>query len=1463
DLAASPLLRVGIAETTAQRYLLIEMHHIITDGTSLEILIKEFNRLNKDENLPPLKLRYRDYAEWQHLSIQKQLMKKQEKFWNKQFTGELPVLNLPTDYPRPLMQRFEGNNIAFTLEQAEAEALEETAKNNETTLYMIGLSIFTILLSKLGGGQDIITGTPVAGRRHAELENIIGMFVNTLAMRNFPAGEKPFKEYLREVKENTLAAFENQEYPFEDLVDRHSPKRDTGRNPIFDVMFSHQDIATGIDITGGRSKNNVRHTKEETETISKFDLTLDQTIAGEKIVFTIEYSVKLFKKETIQRITRYLKKTIAAIPAKPETRIMEIDIIPEEEKKRILIGFNDTAAEYPRAKTIHRLFEEQVRKTPDNIAAAGAGKMPGQLSTKTFMQLTYRELDERAGHQATRLQEKGFTPGAIAGLAVPPCVETVIAVLAVWKAGGAYLPIELSLPGERIKYMLADSNATMLLSGNLEPHDKEREGKLRDMRESIEIMEVENWRPCKRNERKNRAGKRISAECEGAPCEAPAPQNTAYVIYTSGTTGKPRGVMVPHSAFVNRLDWLRKRYGFTGGDVFIQKTPLTFDVSVCEMFRWITCGGRVIIMKPGGEKDPGEMLTTVAKQCATTIDFVPSMLKLFLEIIEGSGAINDVSTLKRVFVGVEPLRLELAKKFNRDIYTQNGTRLINAYGPTEATVDITAFDCSGVKDARQEEFESVPIGTPIQNTRVYILDKHGNIQPERVAGELCIAGQSLALGYLNNPELTVERFANYKEKTISDGTVTLNKRFAELFQQRPPGGPPEALFYRTGDLARWLPDGNIEFLGRIDHQVKVRGHRIELGEIENRLSMHPGVEDVVVLARREHGDGNYLCAYYVEGREKEQGGEFREYLSRYLPEYMIPAYYIKQEKIPVTANGKIDRKALERIKVPGKASREEYIAPRDEREEAMSRIWTEILGGREQVIGIDDNFFEIGGHSLKAMIMAARIHRELGVKLPLTEIFKKPSIRALGKLLKTNKQERYSAIKPVEKKEYYIQSPSQKRLYILQQMEMESTAYNMPVTLPLAAGTDIGRLEETIRALIRRHESLRTTFHMINETPVQEVHECIEFKIETYGPGQTFFRPFDLTQAPLIRVGISREQGETILLLDMHHIITDGVSQEILTEELTALYSGENLLPLTLQYKDYAEWQNSRKQKEKMKRQEEYWTGQYPGELPVLDLPTDYLRPKIQRFEGSNVFFEINEEQREHLKERAKKNGATLYMIILSSFSIMMSKLSGQEDIIIGTPTAGRRHAELEKIIGIFVNTLAMRNKPGGEKTIEEYLREVKKNTLQAFENQEYQFEDLVERLQVRRDTGRNPIFDVMFNLINQTESQAQNQSTLSTLSTLSIPSIPSIPSTSKFDLTLSVLETGDSLDIQVEYSTKLFKEGTINRFITYFKKILQTVHNTPHQKIKDIEIITEAEKSRILYKFNDTEADYPKDKTI
>jgi len=1417
DLGTVPLMRVGLIKTYPENcrqegseyMLLLDMHHIISDIVSIEILAKEFAALYEGKELPDIKLQYKDYAAWQNKRLKSESMKKQKEYWLEKLNGELPVLNMPTDYLRPTVQTFEGDCVRHSMGRAFAKRVSDAANRTGTTIYMYLLAVFNILLSRYSGQEDIIVGSPIAGRNQAGLENIIGMFVNTLAMRNHPHGEKSFNAFLQEVKENALRAYENQDYQFEEMVECLNIQRDLSRNPLFDIMFAVQsDEQEEIEIGGMK----LIHYDIENR-ISKFDMTLTAVEKAEDISFSIEYNTKLLKRASIERLMRHYINILCEVLSNAEKKLNEIELIGEEEKKQILFEFNDTKANYPMDKTIHQLFEEQAEKTPHKVAVVYGDE-----------KLTYMELNGKANRLARMLRKKGVKEDSIVGIMVERSMEMIIGIMGILKAGGAYLPIDPAYPEDRIRYMLEDSGVRILLT------HKGFGDKAGCEIEKIRLDEMELYKGEAQN-----LGKVSDAN------------HMAYVIYTSGTTGKPKGVMIEHGALINRINWMQKKYPINEDDVLLQKTPYTFDVSLWELFWWSISGASVCMLEQGGEKDPVSIIKAVEKNKVTTMHFVPSMLDMFLDYAGSHSVKADISSLRQVFASGEALTLQHVNRFKEILGKKQGVKLINLYGPTEATVDVSYYDCMEV-----EREDTIPIGKPIDNIELYVLDKSNHIQPVGVHGELCIAGAGLARGYLNKPELTAEKFV-------------------------PNPYIPGEKMYRTGDLARWLPDGNIEFLGRIDHQVKIRGCRIELGEIESHLAEHEDIKEAVVKVWENENADKYLCAYITpenKGSKLPETSRMKEYLMKLLPEYMVPSYFVELDELPLTTNGKVDRKALP--EPDGSINTgEEYEAPRNEIEKKLAVIWQEIL--KLDKIGINDSFFELGGHSLKATAMIARVYKEASVEIPLKEIFKAPTIKALGEYIRKQEASKYKEIEKAVPLSVggepgcYPSSSAQKRLYTLQQIETGGTGYNMPAIFEVEGQLEEESLKNTFCELIKRHESLRTSFYIAGEEIIQKIHKEVELSIEYYEAKEeegikeieeSFIRPFELDRAPLMRVGLITCEGQKvyrkrhILMVDLHHIISDGVSMGILMKDFGRLYSGESLPDLRLQYKDYAAWQKKRLEIDALKKQEKYWLEEYAGEIPVLNLPTDYPRPVQQSFEGAGLEVEADKELTEKLKALTKETGVTLYMLLLAGFNILLSKYSGQEDIVVGSPIAGRTQTGLEGIIGMFVNTLAIRNYPEARKTFREFLQEVKAKCLKAYENQEYQFEELVDKVNVIRDLSRNPIFDVMLTLQNMEIEEAG-------LKGLIIRPYEMENRVSKFDITVSAQEQGEILRFEITYCTKLFKKAAIERMSMHYLNILERVTEQPDSSLEEIGLIGEEEKKQLLEDFNDTNGEYQREKTI
>ncbi len=1436
DLSKAPLFRARVIRLEEdQRYILMfDMHHIISDGISQGILINEFGKLYEGQELESLRIQYKDYAEWQNKLLKSERMKEQEEYWIQRFSDEtgdnaIPVLNLPTDYVptnigdatvsgRPTIQSHEGDRISFTLDKELTKDLKRIAKVTGSTMYMILLSGVTILLSKYSAQEDIIVGSPIAGRPHADLEKIIGMFVNTLAMRNHPEGNKTYEEFLMEVRENSLKDYEKQDYQFEKLIDKLNLKndkilRDLSRNPLFDVMFVLQNMANEeVNVNDLKLKSYNYKNK-----ISKFDLTIIaseivSTDMEEEIIVIFEYCIKLFKRETIERMILHFKNILKAVTANMKIKLNDIEMLTEKEKDIILYDFNDTTVEYPKNKTLTKLFEEQVENDPNKTALIYNNQ-----------QMTYSELNIRANQLARTLRSKGVQPNQIIGIMIERSFEMLIGIWGILKAGGAYLPIDPDTPENRIGYMLRDSKADIVLTysdyKNSIPTD-DFVGEIIDLN-----MDDSFHKESSNIESINQV------------------EDLAYVIYTSGTTGRPKGTLISHYN-VNRLVKNTNYLKIDEKERILQLSNYVFDGSVFDIFAALLNGATLILVSKETIIEMNRLADLIIDNKITQFLIPTALFNTFVETHAWRCG-EILAGVKKVYFGGERASIVHVQ---RALEYLGPDRLVNLYGPTESTVVATYYPIN-----KQEEISrGIPIGKPISNTQIYILNKDGKQQPIGVWGELCISGDGVARGYLNQPELTTDKFISNAD--ISTGRI-----------------------YKTGDLARWLEDGNLEFGGRIDKQVQIRGFRIELAEIEFQLLSHNQIKEAAVVDLADKAGKVYLTAYLVADQDLKVA-DLRSFLSKTLPQYMIPAYFIQLPKLPLSINGKVDRKALPEPNL--NEFREEYVKPCNEVEEKLAEIWSDVLGIDK--VGIADNFFELGGHSLKATILAAKIHKELNVEIPLSEIFKTPTIKELSEYIQSATRTIYEAIVQVKESEcypidYYETSSAQKRIYMLQQFDLNSTNYNISAVFTVEGNLDLEKLEKNFIALIERHETLRTSFETLKDQIVQRINKKVDFKLEYFedikSQNETveniikeFIRPFDLRKAPLFRVGVIRlEEDKHILIFDMHHIISDGTSMGILINEFAHLYEGQELDELRIQYKDYAEWQNKLFQSDTIDKQKEYWINKFSDEVPILNMPTDYARPAMQSHEGDCISFKLDREITKALADIAKETGSTMYMVLLSGINILLSNYSGQEDVIVGSPIAGRPHADLEKIIGMFVNTLVMRNYPEGKKTYEEVLMEVRENALKAYENQDIQFEELVDYLNIKRDLSRNPLFDVMFSL--------QNMQLLNVKSGgLYIDGLKFTPynyenNIAKFDLTFSASEVKSGMDeeiiLNLDYSIKLFKRETVERMLSHLRNIFKVVAANSKVKLSDIEMLTKEEKDKILNEFNNTFADYPGNKTI
>ncbi|UCH96831.1 MAG: amino acid adenylation domain-containing protein, partial [Candidatus Aminicenantes bacterium] len=1054
---------------------------------------------------------------------------------------------------------------------------------------------------------------------------------------------------------------------------------------------------------------------------------------------------------------------------------------------------------------------------------------PGRYREKVAVKvhdrsITYGFLNNYANRVAHRIVQEYDGAGSFqaAALLFDQGIEMIIGLMGTVISGKTYVPLDTGYPPERLKYMLENSEAAIIVTHSRCYRLAET---LRNrVNKNIRLIDIDRIDP---------------NESTTPPKVSIDPHQVAYVLYTSGSTGKPKGVMQSHK---NVLHFARV---YTNALHIHQEDRLTlfssygFDAAKMDIFGALLNGATLYPFDIKQEGNLHRLPQWLQNEKITIYHSIPTVYRYFTDLLTNkAGKENSHASLyphlRFIVLGGEPVYKNDVETYKK--YFPDDCIFINGLGPTESTVTLQYF----IDKQSQLTQEAVPVGYPAAETEVFLLDEDDGETVVNAVGEIIYKSDYLALGYLKMPEKT----------NIVFGTDPLTG---------------QGRVYRSGDLGRRLEDGTIQYVGRKDFQVKVRGYRIELGEIESKLDRIEGIKKGVVVCQQNQGYENFLVAYY----QGDEGGVKDEYelvrqLKEYLPDYMIPGAFFRLESFPLTTTGKIDRRALLDQTSARKfnLNRVKYTAPRGEIEEKLVEIWAEVLGHPVSKIGIDDNFFELGGHSLKAILLISRIHKELQVKLSLAELFQSPFIRKLAQTIDKEAKDKYTGIIAAEKKEYYTLASAQKRLYVLTQMDPGNTVYNITTVVTLEGKIDKHQLEQTCRKLIRRHESLRTSFHMIVDEPVQRIHEDFNFEIEYFHCKialNQFLRPFDLSQAPLLRVGLVKiEEEKHILMLDMHHIVSDLTSLAVFIYDLAAYYQDETRPELRFQYKDYWEWQNKAKKGESVKQQEQYWLKQFgiQEEIPVLNLPFDYPRPIVQDFEGETLHFEIGENETTILKSLALKEEVTLFMVLLSCYNVLLSKLSGQQDIIVGTPIAARRHADLGYIMGMFVNTLVMRNFPYPERSFVEFLKEVKKRTLNAYENQEYPFEDLVEKVKVNRDASRNPLFDVMFVLQNMEIPEVE------------IPGLKLKPyeyenRTSKFDVTLLGEEKNKKLSFALEYGTKLFKQETILRFGKYFKRIVYSVLQQPEQKICEMEIITDQEKRQVLYDFNETGPGYPRDKTI
>jgi amino acid adenylation domain-containing protein len=1399
DLSSGPLFRAALLRLEAEEHaLLLCMHHIVSDGWSMDVLFRELSALyaayreGRESPLAELPVQYADYAVWQREQLEGETLERQLGYWKERLAGAPELLELPTDHPRPAEQTFRGATERARLPAEVLEKLRVVGRREGATLYMVALGAFQALLARYSGSEDVVVGSPIAGRGRGEVEELVGFFVNTLVLRTDLGGGPSFRELLGRVREVTLGAYEHQDVPFERLVAELRPERSLSHSPLFQVSFS---LDSAHDTGGGLAGLNVGGVGTEFE-VAKFDLSLSLAAGSDGLHGGLTYSTDLWEAATMRRLLGHFGRVMEQAAADPDVRISQVALLDETERRQVLQEWNRTERAYPRGVCIHDLFQAQVRQRPE----------AGALVWDTT-RLTYAELDSRANQLAHHLRRLGAGPESRVGVLLERGVDLVVSILAVLKAGGAYVPLDPGYPAERLRMMLDDSSVRVLLSRSDVAFAAEAGGL------SVVLLD--------------RAAEALASESAEAPRSGATAENLAYIVYTSGSTGRPKGVMVAHRHVVQlavETDYVR----FQPGDRVAQASNASFDALTFEAWGALMNGATLVGIPRDVLLSPPAFRQTLREERITTLYQTTALLNRL------SREQPDVfSTLREVLFGGQAVDADSVRRL---LEAGRPRRLLHMYGPTETTAWCSYENVEHVA----EDALTVSVGRATGNQRIYLLDAALSPVPVGVPGEAYVGGDGVVRGYLDRPGLTAERF-------LPDPFAT----------------EPGTRMYRTGDRLHWKADGKLEFIGRVDEQVKVRGFRIEPGEIEATLSAHAEVREARVIVREDAPGEQRLVAYVVGGAD---AAALREHLRQSLPEYMVPSAFVDLERLPLTPNGKLDVRALPAPEFGSGAER--YMAPRTPTEEVLAEIWAETL--RLERVGVTESFFELGGHSLLATRAISRVRQVFGVEVPLRALFEGPTVAELAGRVEEIRREGAPALPPVVPAGRAGPLPlsfAQERLWFLDRLQPGSATYNVPQAVRLGGALHRAALERALGEIVRRHEALRTVFGEAQGSPVQVIEPFAGFTLPVADLAglaeeereaevmrrarEEGARPFNLERGPLFRAALLRLGGEEhVLLLCMHHIVSDGWSMGVLFRELSALYAAfregreSPLAELPVQYADYAVWQREQLRGEALERDLSYWRDQLAGAPELLELPTDRPRPATRTFRGATEHAQLPAEVLEKLRAVGRREGATLYMVALGAFQALLSRYSGSEDVVVGSPVAGRGRGEVEGLIGFFVNTLVLRTDLGSDPGFRELLGRVREVALGAYEHQEVPFERLVAELRPERSLSHSPLFQVAFTL-DDTEGTGGG------LPGLDVGGVGTQLDSSKFDLSLGLAATPRGLLCDLTYSTDLWEAATMQRLLGHFLRIVEEVAAGPERRLSELRLLGDDERARLLHRWN------------
>jgi amino acid adenylation domain-containing protein len=1386
-LGKAPLMRFSLIRLDRELGFIWTFHHLLLDGWSVPLLVQELGAVytalqeGREPALPPVRP-FGEYVVW----LQKQDLLRAELFWRRELAGFAAPTPLGIDHPAGTGGASGYAEHTSLVSRGVTAGLQALATRHKLTLQTVTLGAWALLLSRYGGEEDVLFGGVVSGRPAAlpGVETMVGMFINTLPVRVCAGGAEPLDVWLRRLQERLLAL---NEFEYSSLVQIQRWSDVPSGAPLFETIYVFENYPATEGGRGNLRIGNLRGFETNNYPVALM------LRGGDQIHLRLMYDRSRIEDAAAPRLLNHLAALLASMAEGPERHLGELDLLTLEERSELLArGWGPSPAS-PGPDLIHLLVTEQALRTPDAIAVAAGSR-----------QLTYAELVRRSLLLARTLRGLGVAPEVPVGVSMERSPEMVVALLAVLEAGGFYVPLDPSLPPDRLAVMVEDCQPAVVVTGA--STSWALGGKVREIRLSAD------WG----------ADLRGGTE-DGALAPGPDTGNLAYVIYTSGSTGRPKGVQLPHRAVVNFLRAMAERPGLGSGDVVPALTTLSFDIAGLEIYLPLARGGRIEIVSREEAADGQRLARRIAEAGVTVMQATPATWRLLVD--SGWPGRPGLKTL----CGGEALPRELAEAL-----ISRGAELWNLYGPTETAIWSAAGRVApGLGPVR--------LGQAIDHTRLYVVGRGCELAPPGVPGELWIAGDGVARGYLGRPDLTAERF-------VAD----------------PFSGNPGARLYRTGDLVRWREERELEFLGRLDHQVKVRGFRIELGEIEATLVQHPAVREVVVAAREDRPGGRRLVAYVVGDAAVE---ELRRLLRDRLPDYMVPAAFVMLAALPLTPNGKVDRKALPAPEWQG--AEEGYLAPRSPVEEILAGIWAEVLGVER--VGAADQFFDLGGHSLLATQVMSRLRGAFGVEMPLRDLFEAPRLAELAArveaALRSGAGRLAPPLVPSLREGPLPLSFAQQRLWFIDQLEPGSPLYNIPVALRVEGPLDSAVLALCLGEIVRRHEALRTVFAVQEGSPVQVIQPAAPFVLpvvdlsgedETTAlslAGEEAVRPFDLARGPLLR-GVLLRLGEEdhIVALTMHHIVSDAWSMGVLIREVTALYAAfakgrpSPLPELSVQYADFASWQRSWLQDEVLESEISFWRGQLAGLPPRLELPTDHPRPAVQSFRGGSRRVELSAGITRQMQTLGRREGATLFMVLLAGLQALLSRYSGQDDLAVGTPVAGRNRVEIEGLIGFFVNTLVLRGDLSDAPSFRELLGRVRETMLAAHAHQEVPFEKLVEDLAPERSLAQTPLFQVMFVLQNAPVASVEVEN-------VRLRPVSRAGTTARFDLTLSLQEREGGLAGTVEHATDLFDPTTIRRLLAGFERLLAGAVTDPDLPLADIPLLSEAELHQLRSEWNPTSA--------